>query len=296
MNCPKGFRGHIRENEPLAGLTSWKIGGPAKFIIEPDSEKDLSLMLAYLEREGAPFLVLGGGSNLLVDDSGVGAAVLRLCSPKFRGSVFRGCLAEAGAGVPLKKFVASAMEAGLCGFEFLAGIPGTIGGAVMMNAGKGREGGAIADIVEGVTVVDYSGRRSELPRRSINFSYRESGLGDFIITSVKFKLGAAADSSAVKKRIKEYAVYRVSTQDLTRPSAGCVFRNPPGDSAGRLIDACGLKGRRYGGAAFSERHANFIVNLGAAGSSDVRSLMESAVSSVKERFSVTLEPEVKLWR
>jgi len=296
MNCPKGFRGSVRRNEPLAGLTSWKIGGPAKFIVEPGSGQDLSLMLAHFEREGILFLVLGGGSNLLVDDGGVEAAVLRLCSPGFSGLVFRGCLAEAGAGVPLRKFVASAAAAGLCGFEFLAGIPGTVGGAVMMNAGKGREGGSIADIVESVTAVDRSGREIELRRRSINFSYRESGLDGLIITSVKLKLAGAADSQAVKKRIGEYVCYRVSTQDFTRPSAGCVFKNPPGDSAGRLIDACGLKGRRSGGAAFSQRHANFILNLGGAFSSDVRTLMESAVSSVKERFSVTLEPEVRLWR
>jgi len=296
MICPKDFKGSVRENEPFAGLTSWRIGGPACFLIEPESERDLAALAVHLKREGVCYRILGGGTNLLVDDGGVKTAVLRLSSPLFTGMTFRAETAELGAGLSLKKFVAAAMKQGLCGFEHLAGIPGSVGGAAVMNAGKGREGGSISDIIEGVRVMDYCGRSLELARRSIKFSYRASGLDDFIVLSVKVKLAAAADMAAVRKRVKDYAVYRTQTQDFTRPSAGCVFKNPDGDSAGRMLDACGLKGRRCGGAVFSRRHANFILNMGGASCADVLSLMDTAVSSVKERFGTILEPEVKLWR
>jgi len=296
MICPKDFKGSVRENEPLAGLTSWRIGGPACFLIEPESESDLAALVVHLKRKGACYRILGGGTNLLVEDGGVETAVLRLSSSVFAGMIFRGQTAELGAGLSLKKFVAAAMKQGLCGFEHLAGIPGSVGGAAVMNAGKGREGGSISDIIDSVRVMDCCGRISELPSRSIKFSYRASGLDDLIVLSVKIKLAAAADMAAVRKRVKDYAVYRIQTQDFTRPSAGCVFKNPDGDSAGRMLDACGLKGRRCGGAVFSKRHANFILNMGGASCADVLSLMDTAVSSVKERFGAILEPEVKLWR
>ncbi len=276
-------------------MTSWKIGGPAGLLIEPESERDLSALAEHFKREGADYRILGGGTNLLVEDGGVRTAVLRLSSPGFSGMVFRGPAAELGAGLSLKKFVAAAMEQGLCGFEHLAGIPGSVGGAAVMNAGKGGDGGSISDIIESVRVMDCRGRSSELPRRSIRFSYRASGLDGLIVLSVKVRL-CAADKDKVRKRIRDYAVYRARTQDLSRPSAGCVFKNPSGDSAGRMIDACGLKGRRCGGAAFSQRHANFILNMGGASCADVRSLMDTAVSLVKERFGTALEPEIRLWR
>lgn len=296
MICPKDFKGSVRENEPLYGLTSWRIGGPADILIEPATEGDLCALVAHMHKEGTVYRVLGGGSNLLVEDGGVKAAVLRLSSSDFTGMAFSGCGAELGAGLSLKRFVVSAMDRGLCGFEHLAGIPGTAGGAVVMNAGQGREGGSFSDIIESVRVMDACGKVGEIPRSAIDFSYRSGGLDGFIVVSVKVRLAFAAGKEAVRKRIRDYAARRAATQDLTRPSAGCVFKNPPGDSAGRMIDACGLKGRRCGGAAFSERHANFIINLGAASSFDVLSLMETAVSLVKERFGAVLEPEIKLWR
>jgi len=302
MNWWRLLKGRVRRGEPLKAHTTFGIGGPARFFVEPQDLEDLKLLLGLLKRSKIPFLLLGAGSNILADDAGIGRAVIKLSSPCFCRVSCRGSIIEAGAGAGLGRVISVSMKNGLCGAEFLTGIPGTVGGALAMNAGisermAGNRTGyrSISSIVRDVTVMDRCGRVKTLSKDELVFSYRDSSLKRYIVLSCRLGL-RKKDSRLVARRIRAYALRRSKTQASTGHSAGCVFKNPPGDSAGRLIDACGLKGRRSGGACISYAHANFIVNLGKASSKDVLRLIRLARRKVQDRFRVRLEPEIEIWR
>lgn len=293
MNWWKELRGRVKLNEPLENYTTLKIAGRAKFFIEPKDINDLKLLLSLLRRYKIPLRIIGAGSNILVSDKGVDAAVIRLDSPYFNRLSLKNGYLEVGSGVGLNEVVLATQRRGLSGVEFLAGIPGTIGGALAMNAGIPQAN--IAQTVKDITVMDYYGNIKTLNKKDIKFSYRSSHLSRYIILSARLKL-VKKNKRKIKDEINKYLNYRHITQDLSLPSCGCIFKNPRGDSAGRLIDLCGLKGKRIGDAFVSLKHANFILNLGNAKAGDVFKLMDLIKKKVKKRFNVTLEPEIKIWR
>lgn len=289
----KGIKGKIKFQEPLKGRTTFKVGGPAKFFVEPKDLNDLKLLLNLIKRHKIPFFLIGRGSNILINDNGLNAIVIRLNASYFKRVSFENNLLNISSGVLLNNLVLSAKEHGLSGAEFLSGIPGTLGGALAMNAGvKGKN---ISDLVKDVTVMDYNGNTKVLDKKNIVFRYRQSSLSGYVILSARIGL-AKMDKKQISSKINRYLKARKLSQDLSRPSAGCVFKNPNGRSAGRLIDLCGLKGAKVGGACVSGRHANFIVNLGNANSKDILRLMGLVKKRVRNRFSVNLEPEIKIWR
>lgn len=285
------FGARLRRNEPLAGFTSFRIGGPADLMLVLESEEELAFALAAAHRHGVPAFCLGGGTNLLVSDKGVCGLVTRL-GPGFARLTIEGPRASARAAVSFCALVEAVVERGLEGLEFGEGIPGTVGGAMVMNAGAfGSEMARVVDVVQGI---DAAGRPRALSREELNFAYRRCDLPvGFVITRVDFEL-KPGDRSALVARVAELRARRAARQPNGVPNAGSIFKNPPGSFAGRLLEAAGLKGYRLGAAGFSERHANFIVNLGGAQAADVRALIELAQKRVSEDSGVTLEPEVKL--
>lgn len=301
-NIFKAIKGKVRFSEALMNHTTFRVGGPAKFFIEPKDAHDLKLLLRLAKRYKIRLFVIGKGSNILVSDKGVDGLVLRLNAPYFKRLALKKNRLDIGSGALLNRIVIFAKEHGLSGIEFLAGIPGTLGGALMMNAGisRGVEGKKpmaenIGDIAEDIKVMDYDGNIKILNKSEIKFGYRKSSLSRYIILSARIKL-VEKNKQEIENRIKKYLGYRKITQDLSRPSAGCIFRNSKGYSAGKLIDLCGLKGRRLGGAAISPKHANFILNLRAAHSRDILRLMDLARKKVNDKFNVGLEPEIKIWQ
>lgn len=301
MNWRKCLKGKIRLKEPLSKHTTFKIGGRARFFIEPKDIADLKLFLSLVKTHKIPLYLIGKGSNILVSDKGIKGIVLKLSAPAFQKISCRGKYLEAGSGTSLVKILLFARDHNLSGAEFLSGIPGTLGGALVMNAGitekakiKKLKVKTIGDLVEDVTVMDYAGNIKALHKKDIKFGYRMSSLSKYIILSARLKL-KEENKVGIREKIKKYISYRKGTQDLAWPSAGCVFRNPQGYPAGRLIDLCGLKGRRIGGAGVSLRHANFILNLKNAKASDVFKLMDLIRRKVKDRFNIILKPEIKIW-
>jgi len=295
MNWWRNLKGRIRLAEPLKDHTYFKIGGPAKFFIEPQDPNDLKLLLSLVKRYNFPIFVIGRGSNLLISDKGINGVVLRLNAPWFNKLSYKDNYLEAGSGALLSRVVLFAKGHGLSGAEFLAGIPGTVGGALAMNAGIAQDNRSIAELVESVTVMDYRGNRKILNKKDIRFGYRTSSLSKYIILSALIKLNRK-NKEQINDKIKAYLKYRKLTQDLSKPSAGCIFRNPTGNSAGRLIDLCGLKGKRIGGAGVSLKHANFILNLENAAARDVLQLTDLIKKEVRKKFNIDLKPEIKIWQ
>ncbi|MEW6448392.1 MAG: UDP-N-acetylmuramate dehydrogenase [Bacillota bacterium] len=285
------IKGRILYGEPLKNHTTWRIGGPAEVLVEPASREDLVAILTFLREKGLPLVVIGNGSNLLVSDQGVKGVVIKVGEALAHVSIAgENIIAESGA--KLGRVAAIAQAAGLSGLEFSVGIPATVGGAVTMNAGA--NGAAMADVVEAVTVIDYAGSQHLLGRKELDFGYRWSRLQELqaIVVEVVLKL-VPCDPLEIKRRSEGYLQKRRLTQPLEYPSAGSVFKNPPGDAAGRLIELAGAKGLRVGDAMVSERHANFIVNLGNARAQDVLQLIRRVQEMVWSKFSVWLDLEVK---
>ncbi len=312
MHWQRYLKSKILEKERLSGHTSFRIGGPAEFFIQPRNIDDLKSLLNLVKRYKMAFRVIGAGSNILVSDRGLKGVTVSLNSPYFRNIHFRDNRVEVGAGKPLNQFIHNLKNRGLSGAEFLAGIPGTIGGALAMNAGiilraKSRKlqpkadpptaerARNIGDLIETVSVMDYKGNIKNLNKKDIRFNYRNSGLGKYIILKCRLKL-KKAKKKEIEKRIKEYLKVRKINQDYSHPSAGCVFKNPSGDKAARLIDLCGLKCRRIGDACVSAKHANFIINLGKARAKDVLKLINLVRRKVMDKFGINLEPEIKIWK
>jgi len=285
----------IRLGEPLARYTSIKIGGPADYFFEVESRAALSQTLQLLDRYGVSFCLLGKGSNVLVSDLGVRGAVLHL-GREFQQMEWREedgkVLVMVGAAYPVTRLVREAVRRGYRGLEFAEGIPGSVGGALVMNAGAyGSEMEKIVDRVEGVS---RKGEPVHLDRREMVFSYRDAHLPPgTIVTQVRIRLEKGKVEEA-RIKLRELVARRKKSQPSGYPNSGSMFRNPPGDFAGRLIEAAELKGKRIGKAEISQRHANFIVNLGGARAEDVRGLMEMARKEVKKIFGIELEPEVRL--
>jgi len=286
-----------KRSELLKNHTTFKIGGPASLFFRPDNLEELEQIVGNARKRALKVLVLGAGSNLLVADQGVRAAVIKLDSPAFRKTAKIENILEAGAGKPLNQLLAYCCAQGLSGLEFLAGIPGTIGGALVGNAGvsPGARKLAIGDLVESVRVLAYNGGIKILERHKLKFSYRRSNLAKYIILSACFKL-IPRDKRAVQDNIAGYLARRRNTQDYSRPNAGCIFKNPQGDSAGKLIDACGLKGKKIGGAVVSRKHANFILNEKDCTAEDILALVKLIRKEVKKKYNILLEPEIKIWK
>ncbi|MDD4909894.1 MAG: UDP-N-acetylmuramate dehydrogenase [Candidatus Omnitrophica bacterium] len=292
MNWWKGLEGRLRLDEPLRRHSSFRIGGKARFWYEPKDIEGLREALRRIKQHSIKAAIIGAGSNILFDDSGFKGACLRLCSPGFSAISKAGSSSiVCGAGAMLKDIVSFAGSHNMGGAEFLAGIPGTLGGAIIMNAGV--ESRNISDLVSEVDLMDYSGRVRAVKKENIAFAYRRSRLGRYIVLGAKLRL-FAREGELIGRDVRRIIDRRLKTQDYSHPSAGCVFKNPPSDSAGRLIDICGLKGERVGGAEVSSRHANFIINRGRARSRDVIRLMNIIKGRVKDEFGICLEPEIKI--
>ena len=283
------LRGTLKSNEPLSKHTSWRVGGVVARFYQPADIDDLALFLSQLEKD-EPIYWLGLGSNLLVRDGGYPGTMI--CTSGVLGDLHftddEHVLVEAGVACP--KVARQCAKQGLSGAEFLCGIPGTMGGALAMNAGA--FGGETWDIVESVLTLDRSGQRHERLPKEFDISYRHvEGLQDEWFVAATLKL-AKGNKQQSQDKIKQLLAKRGSSQPTQQPNAGSVFRNPEGDYAARLIESCGLKGTCIGGACVSDRHANFIVNTGTATANDIETLMEKIAATVKQECDVTLVREV----
>lgn len=282
----------VRQNEPLANHTSIRIGGPAEWFAQPQSIDALLEVLAEAERLQLPVHVLGGGTNTLVPDRGIRGLVIHLADgfrslAELHSEKSSEVIIRCGAAMHSQQLVTQAARKGWGGFEWLAGLPGQIGGAVVMNAQN------IGSSVKCIRMVTLDGNVIEIPGESLNFAYRYSELPKGIIVEVDLMAPRVAPEMAASD-IRVKLDKRNATQDLQFPSSGCAFRNPPGDSAGRLIDAAGLKGARIGDAQLSMVHANFIVNVGCAKADDVLALIEYVRQEIFSEFGIQLEPEVRM--
>ena len=283
--------GAILPDELLARHTTWRIGGPARFFCRVRNEAGLSRVLAAAAAQVAPLALLGMGSNILAADAGFPGYVVRLDGDFLRITV-DGELLEAGGGSSLGGVCAAAARASLSGIEAISGIPSSVGGAVRINAGA--YGGEIFDVLESVRLISRDGAASTLPASEIPHGYRWTRLCDTgeIVASARLRLVPASRESIAEATQKVAQKRRGALP--SEPNAGSVFKNPPGDHAGRLLEACGLKGTRVGGAEVSERHANVVVNRGGATAADVYALMERMRDAVLARFGITLSPEVEM--
>ncbi|MBU4251431.1 MAG: UDP-N-acetylmuramate dehydrogenase [Candidatus Omnitrophica bacterium] len=293
MHWPKNLNKAIKTEINLAGYTNFRIGGRAKYFFEPKNLKELQQALVSAKRADLRVFILGAGSNILVSDTGLTGLVIRLSHKDFRKCRCQGSCLVAGGGLKLNALISFSREKNLSGLEFLAGIPGTLGGSLMGNAGAW--GKAIGELVSRVGVLDYNGKLKLLGSKQLKFAYRKSNLNNYIIIWAKLKL-LAGKKKVMAAKIKEYLLRRKQTQGDHLPNAGCIFKNPTCGSAGRLIDSCGLKGKAKGGTVISKLHANFILNTGKAKSGDVLSLMDLMQRKVRERFKINLEPEIKIWK
>ena len=284
----------LKLDEPLARYTSMKIGGPADYFVEADNGAALAEVLISLRRHQVPLCLLGNGSNVLVSDRGVRGAVIRLAG-EFKKIAWRerGEFVEidVGAAYAVTQLVRQAARQGYAGLEFAEGIPGSVGGALVMNAGA--YGSEFEKVVTRVEAINSDGQPAGFSREQMTFSYRDSHLpAGTVVTRLQLRL-RRDEAAQVGSKLRELVGKRKSSQPSGFPNSGSMFRNPPGDFAGRLIEAAGLKGQRIGQAQIAERHANFIVNLGGAKATDVRRLMETAQEEVRRRFNINLIAEVK---
>jgi UDP-N-acetylmuramate dehydrogenase len=292
---PKQMAGvKVKFAEPLARYTSMKIGGPADYFVEVADEAALADVLRAFERAGIEVHLLGNGSNVLISDRGVRGAVVRLTGA-FKNISWRdtgaGAAISVGAAYAVTQLVREAARKGYTGLEFAEGIPGTVGGALYMNAGA--YGSEFEKVVAGVEGMTRAGQALRLARAQLTFSYRDAHLpAGMVVTRVELGL-RKGEARGVDSKVRELTSKRKGSQPSGFPNSGSMFRNPPGDFAGRLIEAAGLKGRRIGGCQISERHANFFVNLGGAKAAEVRELMDLARAEVCRRFGVELVAEVK---
>lgn len=281
---------NIFYNEPLRKHTTFRVGGEADCFIKLQTERQLSALLAYLKQVEIPYFAMGNGSNLLVGDGGYQGIILQIgdCCNRI---VVQGNRIYAQAGAYLSQLARVACEHGLSGLEFAAGIPGTVGGGVVMNAGA--YDGEMKQVVEGVTVLDQRGNRLELDNATMEFGYRTSAIKSqpFIVTECSFKL-QSGDKEAIAAKIEELQRKRKEKQPLEYPSAGSTFKRPEGHFAGKLIMDAGLAGASIGGAQVSKKHCGFIINTGSATAADIRQLIQYVQNEVNKSFHIQLEPEV----
>ncbi|MDQ6882908.1 MAG: UDP-N-acetylmuramate dehydrogenase [Candidatus Dormibacteraeota bacterium] len=282
----------LREHEPLAAHSWYRIGGTARYFLEVTDDAELPELIARLTRDRIPYVVIGAASNTLFKHGEVPGLVIKLAT---EGWHVDGDLVSTPAGTLMPRLALEAAKAGRAGLEFGAGVPGSVGGSVFGNAGAfGRE---VKDALATVEVVTSDGSRQVLRNADCDFAYRDSVFKQarpgWVILGATFTT-TADEPDRVRARIKEVQKHRRETQPIEKRSLGSTFKNPPGDSAGRLIEAAGLKGHRLGGAEISRKHANFIVNLGGATADDVLALMAEMRDRVREQFGIELEPEVRV--
>ncbi|MDD6307252.1 MAG: UDP-N-acetylmuramate dehydrogenase [Clostridiales bacterium] len=284
-------KNRIFEKEPMKKHTTFRVGGPADVLIQPEKD-ELSKILKLCRKQGEPYCVIGNGSNLLVGDKGIRGLVIEMVSKK-EEIVITGETLRVGAGVMLSKTANEAAEAGLTGMEFAAGIPGTLGGAVVMNAGA--YGGEMKDILVSVTVMDENGETREIKVQDLELGYRKSNIlkNHYVVIEAVLRL-AKGEKAAIREKMNTLKEQRREKQPLEYPSAGSTFKRPEGYFAGKLIMDAGLKGYQVGGAKISEKHCGFVINCGDAKASDIRRLIQEVSEEVEKQFGVTLEPEVKM--
>ena len=287
-----GLEAIVTEHVPLAPRTWYKIGGPARWFVQPRSVEELQEAVARCRENDVRMYVLGLGANLLVGDQGVDGAVFRLDADHWRQVAFDGTTVRVNAGADVQKLILRTVRQGLAGIECLAGIPGTVGGAVRMNAGG--KFGDVGAVVTRVTVMDTEGVVFERTKDDLVFDYRSTNI------TAKFILGATLDLDAedpdqIMRRTKEIWMYKRNSQPLNAKSAGCIFKNPRGLSAGALIDQAGMKGFRVGAAEVSTVHANFVVAHPGATADDVLKLVKIIREKVYDKHQVHLESEVQMW-
>lgn len=281
----------IRMREPMSRHTTFRIGGPADYFLQPESIEEIRKILEVCSRERIPWFILGNGSNLLVSDQGYRGVVIQLYRNWNRIAVKAGRI-TAQSGVSLAALSKKAMEASLTGLEFAGGIPGTLGGAVVMNAGA--YGGEMKDVLGEITVLDVSGRQMILPADQLEMGYRTSvvKIRNYIVLEASLKL-EPGKKETIQALMQDLSQRRSSKQPLEYPSAGSTFKRPEGHFAGKLIMDAGLKGYRLGDAQVSEKHCGFVVNRGHATAADVAAVMKHVQEEVRRQFQVELEPEVK---
>lgn len=284
--------GEVTLNYPLAEHTSFKIGGNADLYVCPNNLMELITTIELCKKAGAPYFLLGAGSNLLISDKGIRGVVIKL-GDGFEYAHAKGDYILAGAGVSLAKLSSEAKNAELAGLEFASGIPGSLGGAIYMNAGA--YGGEMKDVITEVSYIDDDGTVKTIEGSDCGFGYRQSIFteGNKIIISAKLTL-KKGNKDEILETMRDLNARRKDKQPLEYPSAGSTFRRPEGHFAGALIESSGLKGCRIGGAEVSEKHAGFIINVGNATAKDVLDLIAHVQKVVKEKHGVDLEPEVKI--
>jgi UDP-N-acetylmuramate dehydrogenase len=292
MRSFEGFTDITRRNEPLAPFTWLKTGGSAEYFVTPHSAEQLAQVVKQCHQAQIPLRVLGGGSNLLVRDEGVSGVVLHLADPFFSQITIEGSRVTSGAGASLSHLISESVKAGLAGLDVLVGIPGTVGGALHGNAGG--KSGDIGQHVRSAKVLTIAGDIFVRQEDELSFGYRFSSLNELIILEACFELHPE-DPDEITKRMRKLWIMKKATQPLTFQSAGCVFKNPRGMSAGWLIEQAGLKGTGAGQAEFSDRHANFIVTHPGATSQDVLNLIDVAQEKITKQFGVDLELEIQIW-
>jgi UDP-N-acetylmuramate dehydrogenase len=292
MSLLTGFEHIVRQAEPLAPHTWFHLGGPAEYFAEPTNIDELRGLIVRCLEEELPVRLLGGGSNVLVRDEGVPGVVIRLTEPGFAQIKVEKGRVTAGGAAKLGHVISSTVREGLAGLETLVGIPGVIGGALHGNSGS--RGGDIGQWTSRATVMTRTGEIIERPREELVFAYRQSSLDELVILSAEFQLDEE-DPEQLTKRMQQQWIVKKASQPLGHQSAGCIFKNPRGMSAGMLIDQAGLKGTRIGGAEVSDRHANFIIAESGASSQDVLRLIELVRSRVADRLGIELETEIQVW-
>lgn len=281
----------VLEKEPMSSHTTFRIGGPADYFVMPSDAGELADILKICREENVPYFILGNGSNLLVGDKGYRGVVIQLYK-NFDEIRIDGTMVTAKAGAMLIRVAKEAGKAGLTGLEFASGIPGTIGGAMVMNAGA--YGGEMKDVVSSVAVLTREGEVKTLTGEEMNFRYRGSVIEDqgYIVLEAVLKL-SKGEPEKIQARMEELSLQRKTKQPIEYPSAGSTFKRPQGYFAGKLIMDSGLRGFQVGGAQVSEKHCGFVINTGGATASDVMQLISAVSDRVEEQFGVALEPEVK---
>lgn len=281
----------VRINEPMNRHTTFRIGGPADYFLLPSSSEEVRGILEICREESLQYFILGNGSNLLVSDEGYRGVIIQLYR-NYGGLTVEGTEIRAGAGVLLSQIAAAARNESLTGFEFAGGIPGTLGGAVVMNAGA--YGGELKDVLKEAVVMDREGNIFTVPVEKLAMGYRTSLVktAGYLVLEVVISLKKGSQEE-IRDTMKDLADRRISKQPLEYPSAGSTFKRPEGYFAGKLIMDAGLRGYQVGGAQVSEKHCGFVINKGNATAADVCRLMADVQAKVQEQFGVTLEPEVK---
>ena len=292
MSLLTGFESFVRQGEPLAMHTWFQLGGPAEYFAEPETVEQLIALVQRCHEQGVEMRLLGQGSNILVRDAGVPGMVLRLSAPAFCDIRVQGRSLTTGGGALLGRAVTTAVHRGLAGLETLIGIPGTVGGALHGNAGT--HSGNIGQWTLEATVIAANGEVSQRSSEELVFDYRQSSLDDLVILEASCSL-EEDNPRELAQRMQKQWILKKASQPMGHQSAGCVFKNPRGSSAGELIDDAGLKGTRIGGAVVSDRHANFIIAEPECTTQDVLRLIDLVRSQVRDRMGIELELELEIW-